>query len=138
MTEIYESKPLGDIMNGFTLGGPKAPVPKVSNLEKFLVMLTSLTTKSLSSLPNGTSDANLPLSCGTGRGYRPERYRLLGPRLCDRGIESLEHKRELVGEHITLQLTGSPGAFNFLDRRFKGQPPVKGCKTDDVVTSLLG
>jgi len=58
--------------------------------------------------------------------------------LCDRGIESLEHKRELVGEHITLQLTGSPGAFNFLDRRFKGQPPVKGCKTDDVVTSLLG
>lgn len=57
---------------------------------------------------------------------------------CAANVPSLEHVRELVGEHVTLQITGAAGAFNFLDNRFKGRPPVQGCKTRNVVTSLLG
>ncbi|CAK9440092.1 uncharacterized protein LODBEIA_P41920 [Lodderomyces beijingensis] len=49
---------------------------------------------------------------------------------CDWGIESLEFTEGVLGTHITETLVGAPAAWTWLERRFAGEEPVRGCQHD--------
>ena len=47
-------------------------------------------------------------------------------RYCRRGV-AVEYQEDLLGEHLTELALGAPGAVAFLDRMFRGSPPVDRC-----------
>ena len=49
-------------------------------------------------------------------------------RWCDWGIESFEFAEDLLNGHISETLVGAPAALTWLERRFAGLDPVKGCQ----------
>ncbi|KAI5956986.1 hypothetical protein KGF54_000605 [Candida jiufengensis] len=46
---------------------------------------------------------------------------------CDAGVSSVEFAEDLLNGHITETLIGAPAAWTWLEERFAGVPPVKGC-----------
>ncbi|KAI5956981.1 hypothetical protein KGF54_000600 [Candida jiufengensis] len=46
---------------------------------------------------------------------------------CDAGVSSVEFAEDLLNGHITEYLVGAPAAWTWIENRFAGIPPVKGC-----------
>jgi len=56
---------------------------------------------------------------------------------CSNGIKSLRYERDVgIAEHITMEFLGVANVINFLRDRFSGVPPVVGCQTSNVITTL--
>ncbi|EGW34614.1 secretory lipase 3 [Spathaspora passalidarum NRRL Y-27907] len=46
---------------------------------------------------------------------------------CDKGIESLEYAEDMLNGHFSGILFSAPAAWTWLENRFQGKEPVKGC-----------
>ena len=56
---------------------------------------------------------------------------------CDWGIESFEFAEDLLNGHITETIIGAPAAWTWLQKRFNGEAPVKGCQHTTRLENLF-
>ncbi|EMG49568.1 Lipase 1 [Candida maltosa Xu316] len=56
---------------------------------------------------------------------------------CDWGIESFEFAEDLTNGHISEAVVGAPAALTWLEARFNGEEPVKGCQHTTRLINFL-
>lgn len=49
----------------------------------------------------------------------------------------ITYQRVTLGEHVTVAITGTPGALRFLQQSFQGRRPVRNCTTSTVTRDVL-
>lgn len=56
---------------------------------------------------------------------------------CDKNVGSLEFAEDQTAGHISETVVGAPAAFTWLEQRFDGKEPVKGCVHETRATNFL-
>ncbi|KAG7661741.1 uncharacterized protein J8A68_004743 [[Candida] subhashii] len=56
---------------------------------------------------------------------------------CNNNIASLEFAEDTTGGHISETIVGAPAAWTWLEQRFEGKQPVKGCSHDTRASNFL-
>ncbi|KAI5956980.1 hypothetical protein KGF54_000599 [Candida jiufengensis] len=55
----------------------------------------------------------------------------------DAGVPSLEFAEDLLNGHITEAVIGAPAAWTWIENRFNGIPPIKGCSHTSRAENIL-